>query len=347
MTSSVHTPRVAQRVARAMSPSAITAVGILLLSRLAQGCAAARQSEYDSPDAAAHAFVTAVRNNDRDALRRMFGDSSDEIFASGDSVADETRRERFIRDFDQRNRLVPGSNADSMTLVVGNRDWPLPIPIVRDHNSGKWTFDTEAGRDEIINRRIGQNELDVIEVCQAIVDAQQEYVQRDPNADGVPEYAPKFLSDPGARNGLFWQTKSGEAPSPLGPLVAEAVDEGYTAPSATSGEPRPYHGYCYRMLTAQGPNASDGARDYLVNGRMLGGFAAVAYPADYGNSGIMTFIVNQDGDVFQRDLGPDTTSVVRSMKAFDPDPKEWRKVQPADAGAAASTVPTTAPSNGR
>jgi hypothetical protein len=215
-----------------------------------------------------------------------------------------------------------------MTLVVGSQDWPLPIPIVKNPDNGKWSFDTDAGKDEIVNRRIGRNELDVIEVCKAIVDAEQDYAHSDPDNDGVPEYAQKVISDPGKRNGLYWEAGPNEPQSPLGPLVANAVDEGYSTSPNPSGEPRPYHGYCYHLLSSQGPNATGGAIDYVVNGRMIGGFGVIAYPADYGNSGIMSFIVNHEGIVYQKDLGEDTTRIAKAISAYDPGPG-WQRAESA------------------
>jgi hypothetical protein len=308
-----------------LSRAIASSVLAMLLCLAAQGCAAGdHQAAYASPDDAARAFVTALRTNDKPSLKRVLGPEADDIIDSGDAVSDQSARQRFLSAYDEKNQLVR-SDAGGMLLVVGANDWPLPIPIVLDSDTGKWSFDSEAGREEMLNRRIGRNELDVIQVCQAIVDAQEEYVQRDPDGDDVPEYARKFLSDPGTRDGLYWPTKEGEPLSPLGPLVAEAVDEGYGTASNPTGEPRPYHGYCYRMLTAQGPAADGGAIDYIVNGRMIGGFAVVAYPADYGNSGIMTFMVNHRGIVYQRDLGENTTKIARSMTTFDPSP-EWKQV---------------------
>jgi hypothetical protein len=206
-------------------------------------------------------------------------------------------------------------------LIVGKNEWPFAIPLVQ--KNGRWIFDTAAGKEEILNRRIGRDELDTIQTMLAIVDAQREYA-RETYENGVREYAQKFASDPGTKNGLFWEAKEGEAASPLGPLIAEAREEGYFAKQ--SGGPVPYHGYYYRMLTGQGEHAEEGAYSYIVNGKMIGGFAVVAYPADYGNSGVMTFIVNHDGVVYQEDLGPDTEQEAMAMKLFDPD-KTWTKVK--------------------
>ena len=208
-----------------------------------------------------------------------------------------------------------------MVLQTGKDEWPFPIPLVKEND--RWRFDTSAGKEEIINRRIGRNELDVIQVCLAIVDAEREYYQRDPDGDKLLQYAQKFISTKGKRDGLYWETKPDEQPSPLGPLVAQARGEGY---KGAAGKPIPYHGYYYKILTGQGKDAPGGAYDYLVKGKMMGGFGMVAYPAQYGSSGIMTFIVNHDGVVYQKDLGANTASVAQSMTKFNPD-KTWTAVK--------------------
>jgi hypothetical protein len=248
-----------------------------------------------------------------------------DLISSGDAVADRQALERFVRAYEQKHELVRGGER-SVTVVVGNEQWPLPIPIVRGDRGGKWYFDADAGREELLNRRIGRNELNAIEVCLAIVDAQREYARLDPQSAGVPVYATKVNSSPGLKDGLYWPTREGEPPSPLGPLVASATAEGYTPRAAGEVGPRAYHGYLYRLLTSQGPSAPGGTLDYLVNGKLIGGFAVVAFPADYGNSGIMTFIVNHDGIVYQRDLGEDTDAVARAMAAYDPG-AGWIKVR--------------------
>jgi hypothetical protein len=208
-----------------------------------------------------------------------------------------------------------------VTLTVGEDDWPVAIPL--EQTDQGWRFDTDAGREEILSRRIGENELETIVVCLAIVDAQFEYARLDPDGDGVRAYAQRVASEPGKRNGLYWPTEEGEPASPLGALVAEATAEGYRR---SEGGPSPFHGYLYRGLPGQGPDARDGARDYVIGGRAVGGFALVAWPATYGNSGVMTFIVNQDGIVYEADLGPDTDSIARSMKLFNPD-DTWSPVE--------------------
>jgi hypothetical protein len=206
--------------------------------------------------------------------------------------------------------------------VIGNNNWPFPIPLVKKGEG--WVFDTDKGREEILNRRIGENELYTIQVCRAIVDAQREYAIKDRDKNGLLEYAEKFVSDPGKKNGLYWETRAGEGQSPLGPIMARARGEGYQGkPSAT---PSPYHGYYYKILTAQGKDAPGGAYSYLVKGKMIGGFGVVAYPAEYENSGVMTFIVNHDGTVIQKDLGKNTASVAKGMTVYNPD-KTWTEVK--------------------
>ncbi len=281
----------------------------------------AKQQTFASAEEAVKATVAAARsNNDKDLLA-IFGAQAKDILFSGDAVADKQRRERFLAAYDESNRLV--SAGESMILVVGKQDWPFPIPLVK--KSAAWVFDTEKGREEILNRRIGENELYTIQACLAIVDAQREYALKDRDKNSLLEYAQKFISDPGKRNGLYWEAKQGEAESPLGPIMTQVRSEGYSGkPSAT---PSPYHGYYYRILTAQGKNAPGGAYSYLVKGKMIGGFAVVAYPAAYGNSGVTTFIVNHDGKVFQKNLGKNTASVARSMKAYNPD-SSWTEVKP-------------------
>jgi hypothetical protein len=280
------------------------------------GCASASPKSFNSPEAGVEALVGALRPYDESRAVAVLGPEADDVLVSGDPVADENTREAFLAAYDRRHRIVTEDDG-SATLLVGDDDWPMPIPLVR--SGGTWRFDTASGKDEILNRRIGNNELSTIEVCRAIVDAQQEYADADPTHSGSRAYAPKFLSDPGARNGLFWETREGEPPSPLGELVAEAVVEGYPLPTSADRTPQPYHGYYYKMLTAQGPSAPGGARSYVERGHLTGGFGVVAWPADYLNSGVMTFMVNQDGVVYQRDLGPDTALIAGSMTAFDPD----------------------------
>ena len=280
--------------------------------------ASVKQKGFATPEEAVKAAITAARNNDDKELIAIFGPTAKDLIFSGDPVADKQRREEFLKDFDEKNSLVP--EHDGIVLVVGTYDWPFPIPLVKKGET--WHFDTAKGREEILNRRIGDNELDTIETMLAIVDAQREYALKNISKEGIPEYAQKFMSDPGMKNGLYWETKEGEELSPLGPAVAEAQKEGY---KKSKDKATPIHGYFFRMLNKQGKHAPEGAFDYIVRGKMTGGFAVVAYPAKYGNSGVMTFIVNHDGVVFQKDLGKNTAKIASKMKKFDPD-KTWKQV---------------------
>lgn len=282
--------------------------------------AAVKQKGFASAEEAGKAFAVALRSNDEKELLAIFGPTAKELIFSGDPVSDKQRNERFVSRFDQKNSL--SKEGDRMVLIVGEQDWPFPIPLVK--KGDQWFFDTKAGKEEILNRRIGDNELSVIQVTLAIVDAQREYAMNDRDNDGILEYAEKFRSDPGKKNGLCWEAKEGEEPSPLGELVAKARSEGYTH-GRGKGNPVPYHGYYYRILKAQGKDAPGGSYDYVVKGNMIGGFAVVAWPAKYGNSGVMTFIVNHDGVVYQKDLGPKTGKIAKAMKRYDPD-QSWKKV---------------------
>jgi hypothetical protein len=275
---------------------------------------------FDSLDAAFGALVTAIRGGDTAALMRILGPEAKALVSSGDAVADRTGRELFAKAYDDAHRLEAGGGR--IVLVVGKEEFPFPIPLVPDRD--KWRFDTRAGREEILNRRVGRNELSVVQVCLAYADAQREYYARNPDGDKVLQYAQQIASTPGRRNGLFWEAKPGEAPSPLGDLVGRARGEGY-APGK-GGRPSPYHGYYYRILKAQGPHARGGAHSYVANGKMIGGFALVAFPARYGASGVMTFLVNHDGVVYEKDLGPSTAALARRMTAFDPD-DTWKPVK--------------------
>jgi hypothetical protein len=282
--------------------------------------AAVQQKTFPSADAAVKATVAAAKSNDDKELLAIFGPHAKELISSGDPVADKQRRARFLKAYDEKNSLV--SEGENTILVVGNNAWPFPIPLVKKGDS--WVFDTAKGREEVLNRRIGENELYTIQVLLAIVDAQREYAMKDREGDGLNKYAQKMLSDPGKKNGLYWEAKAGEEQSPIGPLAARAMKEGYKGPQG--GGPAPFHGYYYKILTAQGSNAPGGAYSYLVKGKMIGGFGVVAYPATYGNSGVMTFIVNHDGVVYQKNLGSNTTQAAQAMTKFDPD-KSWTKVE--------------------
>ena len=283
--------------------------------------AAARQKSFPSPEAGVQALIEAAKSNDTKTMLQILGPEAQSFINTGDPVSDRTSRERFVQSYEEAHTLVQSGDT-KVILQVGQDEWPFPIPLVKGSTS--WRFDTKEGKEEILNRKIGRNELDVIQVCLAYVDAQREYYMRNPQGDVLLQYASKFLSTPGKRDGLYWATMADEPPSPWGPLVARARGEGY---KREGSKPIPYHGYYYKMLTGQGPNAPDGAYDYVVRGKMIGGFAMVAYPAQYGSSGITTFIVNHDGVVYQKDLGPDTTAMAQSMTKFDPD-ETWEKFSP-------------------
>ncbi len=286
------------------------------------GCSS-RKSSFSSAKEAAQALVVAMRADNSEEVKSILGREAEDIVSSGDEVADRQAREKFLKAYDEKNAMVTEPDG-SVTLQVGQNDWPMPIPIVE--RRGSWRFDTKRGRDEILNRRIGRNELSAMEVCRAIVDAQREYVATDPDRDGVREYARKIVSDPGKKNGLYWPTGEGESSSPMGPLVAEAEVEGYGKTRTEEGKSRPYQGYHYRLLTSQGDHAPGGSIDFLTHGRLTGGFALVAWPASYRNSGVMTFLMNQNGIMFERDLGRRTDRIAESISAYDPG-RQWRLVE--------------------
>ncbi len=283
--------------------------------------AAPAQKTFESLDDAVNALITAIRAADRKALVEMFGANGRPLVESGDEVADRRAFQRFMAEYDRAHRLEGGDG--KVILYVGADDFPFPIPLVPD--GPRWRWDADAGAEEILDRRIGRNELATIQVCLAYVDAQREYYAQDPTGAGMLEFAQRLASTKGKRDGLFWETRPGEKPSPLGPLVAQARAAGYRRPEG--GGRIPYYGYFYRPLFAQGPDAPGGAYDFVVRGHMIGGFALVAFPARYGVSGIMTFIVSHDGVVYQKDLGPKTTQIAEAMKTYNPDPT-WRKAEP-------------------
>ncbi len=279
-----------------------------------------KQKTFGSAEDAAQALFGAAKAEDSSQMDAIFGPKGKDLVVSKDPAVNKDLYQRFVKAFEEKNRLdiSPDNRA---FLYVGNNEWPFPVPIVKKGNA--WLFDTNQGKTEVLRRRIGRNELDTIQSCLAYVDAQKDYVSMTMPKSGIGEYAQKFMSDPGMRNGLYWETKDNEVPSPLGIFMAQARKEGFTPGKDT---PVPYHGYYYRILTSQGKNASGGARDYVVNGKMSGGFALVAYPAEYGSTGVMTFIVNQDGVVYQKDLGKKSAKTAQAMKAFDPD-KTWTQVK--------------------
>jgi hypothetical protein len=299
---------------------AILAAAFLLAvaANPAAAAAGAKQKSFSTPEEAAQQLAAAARSGDSRALVEVLGPDARTIITSGDAVADRRGRERFAKAYDEANVLERSGDAKAV-LSVGKEGWPFPIPIVRD--PAGWRFDTKAGKEEILNRRVGRNERHAIQAALAYVDAQREYYTRNPQNDKMLQYAQKLLSASGKRDGLYWLARGSEPPSPLGPVFAAARAEGYGKDS--SGKPYPYHGYFFRILKGQGPEARGGAYDYVVQGRMIGGFALVAYPAEYGNSGVMTFLVNHDGTVYEKDLGPESGRVARKLSKFDPD-KTWK-----------------------
>ncbi len=297
----------------------VLAVGIaaaLPLAATPTFAAEIEQKTFASPEQAVAELVAADRSGDTAGLESIFGPDGKKLIDSGDPVADKQWREKFVAAYEKRNG-IENEGDDKAILIVGEHDWPYPIPIVKQGES--WRFDTKAGAVAILDRRIGRNELNTIEVCRAYVDAQREYAAKDRDGSGLPEYAQRFLSSPGKHDGLYWETGPGEAQSPLGPLVARASAEGYD----TSGKHVPYHGYYFKILKQQGTNARGGGYLYIADGHMIGGFALVAYPAQYGVSGVMTFMVNQDGVIYQKNFGPDTATIAEQIDAFDPD-ETWK-----------------------
>jgi DUF2950 family protein len=290
---------------------------------LARAPAAFAQQDYKTPQEAVDALVGAARSGDQKALLFVLGPDGDDIISSGDKVADEAAREGFLESYDAKHQIEMRGEHKAI-LIVGDGDYPFPIPLERV-KSGMWSFDTDEGRDEILYRRIGRNEIDAIQTCLAYVDAQNDYAAKDRTGAGLGVYAQRFISEPGKKDGLYWPAAQGEEGSPLGELFADATREGYRTGQGRS----PYHGYYYKILTKQGPAAPGGAADYVVDGKMIGGFALVAYPAEYRNSGVMTFIVNYAGTVFQKDLGPDTAKIAEAMTVFNPD-HSWRPVEVTD-----------------
>lgn len=317
--------QIAARTCRSLLAMALAFA--LLMGRAEAATLAPPQQTFASADAAAAALATAARAGDQAALRGLFGPGSEALVSSGDRSADRQAERRFAVAYDAKHVLVP-DGADRMTLEVGDNAWPLPIPIVRAGD--RWRFDTAVGAQEIVDRRIGRNELAAIHVALTVVDAQKDYFDRMRQATGAGSYAQRLISTAGKQDGLYWPA-SGSAPeSPLGPFMAEASREQEGYPSAApTGALRPYKGYYFRILKAQGDNAPGGAMDYVKAGAMRGGFALVAWPVSYGASGIMTFQVNQDGVVFQKDLGAGTPQLVRGMTRFDPD-LSWARVKLAD-----------------
>lgn len=308
MTNPVSTPR-------------LTAAALAVLLALG-GAVAAAQNHYATPEAAVQALIDAAASDEPGALQPVLGPEAAEL-GSGDPVADAAARAAFVEAAIQAARIEQEEGVEDQALfTIGEDEWPFPIPLVKDAEG--WRFDTAAGKEELLDRRIGRNELHTIATARAFVDAQQEYAAQDRDGDGKREFAQRLMSSAGMRDGLFWATAEGEPESPLGPLVAEAVGEGYSPGSADG--PRPYHGYLYRMLTAQGEHAPGKARSYLEGEDLTQGFALIAWPVEYGQSGVMSFMVNQSGIVFQADLGEQTGAAAAAMTAYDPGP-QWHPVE--------------------
>jgi hypothetical protein len=281
------------------------------------------QETFNSVAEATDAFATAVGNHDEAAMLAILGPSGKVLISSGDPVEDKNKQDTFASNYRVSHQFAAANDGRTF-LYIGPNNWPTPIPLHKDGT--QWYFDTDYGKQEILYRRIGSNELNVIKVCAAIVDAQEDYYATLHDGASEHQYAQKFRSSPGTQDGLYWEVKAGSQPpeSPLGPLVAEAASEGYQRHN--DNQPHPFHGYVYRLLTSQGANGPGGSRNYMVDGKMTGGFALTAYPVNYRDTGVMTFIVNQDGQVYQKDLGPDTAQIVSEMIAYDPD-STW---QPTD-----------------
>jgi DUF2950 family protein len=307
---------------------AMVTLGAVLV--LACGCQRAKQQQKEvmgptkfvSPESAGQAVYNAAKSEDRNAVLAIFGPEGKEYLLTEDPTQDKTALEQFASDYEKMHRW---SNAEGGALVldVGVENYPFPFPLMKNAD-GEWVFDAERGKKEMVAREIGDNELTVIDVLNEMVEAQTEYFKTTHDDSKVKQYAQRFTSNDGKHNGLYWKVAEGEPESPLGPMTARASAEGYQP--GTKESPQPFHGYFYRILKEQGPHADGGAKSYIVNGNMTRGFAILAYPADYRRSGVMTFMIEQDGRVYQKDLGPDTLEAARAIKAFDPD-ETWSLVE--------------------
>lgn len=297
-------------ISRSVRLSLTAAAAVLLGSAPLQA-----QKAFDSPQQAADALVAAAAAGDNSALMTIFGPDGKDLVTSGDPVEDKNRLAKFNELAKQKLHVATDpKKPKTATIEVGSDDWPFPIPVVQ--SGGKWRYDVKAGRKEILARRIGSNELETINLLRGYVEAQEEYASAARDGNRRPQYAEKWISSPGRQDGLSWKNPDGTPGGPIGDVVAKALAAGY------SSKAEPFHGYYLRTLTKQGPNARLGERDYVVGGRMIGGFAAIAWPANYGVTGIMTFMVNNDGVVYQKDLGPDTAKIAPAIDSFDPD-KTW------------------------
>jgi hypothetical protein len=288
------------------------AIAVLATASFAAGSQAQQkgQKTFATPEEAAKALLAAAQNNDEKALLELFGPDGKQIVESGDPAEDARVRGNFVKRYEEMNRLVKEPDG-TVSLYIGSHNWPYPIPLRSKGNV--WYFDTEAGRREVLYRRIGYNEISAIHICQQLVEAQKEYSKQN------NQYAQKIYSDEGKKDGLYWQTSDGDKQSPIGPLVADAG-------MSRGGEAVPYRGYYFHVLTSQGKDISGGAKSYIVDGKMTGGFAFVAYPAEYRSSGVMTFVVDGDGTIYEKDLGKKTEATVKDMKEYNPGPS-WHKVE--------------------
>ena len=295
----------------------------LIMGAACTAVRAADEQRFATSDEAIHALTEAAKGKDTNALAEIFGPGAKELMS-----ADPVQASNGLARFSQRvsDKVAPVVKSDSrIELNLGWDGWPFPIPLVKA--DGQWSYDTDAGKEEIVNRRIGRDELDTIRVCHAYVAAQREYAGTDRNGDGILQYAQMLRSTPGRHDGLYWHAEEGEETSPLGPLIAEARGEGYVSGSKIMATNQtPFEGYCFQILTQQGPDAPGGEYTDIINGHMIAGFGLVAWPAKWGNTGVMTFIVNQQGKVYQKNLGPDTDELARQMTVYDPDPS-WKPAE--------------------
>lgn len=296
----------------------LMSVGLLLVTAILATVGKAQQKDqktFSTAEEASQAIYAAAKTNDEKAVLEIFGVGGKQILSSGDIVEDEDSRSTFVQAYEEMHRLVNEPDG-TVTLYVGAKNWPTPVPLV--HKGDRWYFDTEAGAREILFRRIGRNEVEAIHICRALAAAEKEFFQQ------RHEYAQKIFSEEGRQDGLYWQVANGEQESPIGPLIAQAVKEGYS--KSAQGAPTPYRGYLFHILAAQGKNASGGAKSYITGGTMTGGFAFVAYPAEYRSSGVKTFVVSANGVVFEKDLGKDTKAAAESMTMFNPD-STWQRTE--------------------
>ena len=296
----------------------LVSIAVIIACSLSAQSTAPQQKTFDTPDQAANALIKAAEAHDNAALLELFGPDGKDLISSGDSVQDKNYLSAFAANAKSKQSVsIDPKNSARAILSVGNAGWPLPVPIVKI--KGKWRFDSKAGVKELLHRRIGSNELDAIQVCRGFVEAQMEYAALAREYTGTAQYAQRIISSPGKRDGLYWQNADGTPGGPISEVIAKAIEEGY-APSARSG----YHGYYFKVLKGQGPAARMGQLDYVIKGIMIGGFALIAVPAEYGVSGVKTFMVSQDGIVYEKDLGPESRTIATNLERYNPD-KTWHR----------------------